>query len=129
MASLKRRTKKLTKTQALRISGTHFLICKECGIEDVQVPKDVSAVTCARCVQRMTDSPFPQKQKDDRPKGWQIRPFFEYEGQVFKRGRLVTDETLIFELREKYGKNSSKNVKPKTSGLRKKTVKSRRRAT
>lgn len=125
MASLKRRIKKLSKSQAQRISGTHFLVCKECGGHEIEVPGDVSAVTCAYCVQRMISPPPVPKEKSDKPRGWHFKPFFEHEGQVFSKGELVTDDDEIATLRKQYGKKSTPKKATKKKVAAKKNAKPR----
>lgn len=124
MASLKRRIKKLSKTQAARISGTHFLVCKECGGYEVQVPMDVSAVTCARCVQRMIAPPPGPKEKSDKPRGWHFKAYFEHEGVVYAKGEPITDPDEILQLKREHGiVDKPKRAKKKVTA--KKTTKKR----
>lgn len=123
MASLKRRIKKLSKAQAARISGTHFLVCKECGGYEVEVPMDVSAVTCAYCVQRMIVPPPMPKEKSDKPRGWHFKAYFEHEGVVYSKGEPVTDPDEILQLKREHGIEDTPKKSPKKKVAKKKPAK------
>lgn len=110
--ALVRRNKKLSKTEARKITGRRYLICSECGNEEVEVPSDIGRVTCAVCVQKMIAPPSNyKKEKSDKPRGWHFKEYFEHEGIVYSRGREVTDPEEIKSLK----KGSTKEkVKVKT---------------
>lgn len=93
--ALKRRIKKLTKVEIRKVGGRQYLICSECGNEEVEVPSDVARVTCAYCVQKMIAPPPEVQKKSDGekfPRGWHFKArFVAPDGRVFVRGQL-TDE-------------------------------------
>jgi hypothetical protein len=106
--TLKRRIKKLSKSEARRISTTHFIICKVCNNEELAVPVEVTAVTCARCVQRMIDPPASEVPKNKKPRGWHHRMYFEHVDGVYSKGVLITDNDEIENLRTLYKDESEK---------------------
>jgi ribosomal protein S27E len=98
--ALTRRIKKLSKSMVTKISGRLILICHECNNEEVEVPADTAKVTCARCVQKMIAPPaYTTTEKSDKPRGWQLKRYFEHNGVVYSRGQVVTDAILIEELK------------------------------
>jgi hypothetical protein len=98
--ALTRRIKKLSKSMATKISGRRILTCHECNYEEVEVPADIAKVTCARCVQKMIAPPtYTTTEKSDKPRGWQLKRYFEHNGVVYSRGQIVTDAILIEELK------------------------------
>lgn len=97
--ALKRRIKKLSKTEARRVSTTHFVICKACNNEEIPVPLEVTAVMCGRCVQRMIGPPESEMPKHKKPRGWHHRVYFEHVDGIYSKGVLVTDDTEIATLR------------------------------
>jgi len=120
--ALKRRIKKLSKAEIRKVGGRHYLICSECGNEDVEVPSDISRVTCATCVQKMIAPPQGyQKERTSvtpRPRGWHFKEYFEHEGVVYSKGKEVTDPKQIADLKKALKKSTpivkeSKIVKPK----------------
>lgn len=102
--ALKRRIKKLTKAEIRKVGGRQYLICSECGNEDVEVPSDISRVTCATCVQKMIAPPAGYKKDTTtatpRPRGWHFKEYFEHEGVVYSKGKEVTDPEQIAELKK-----------------------------
>lgn len=100
--ALTRRTKKLTKSMFKKATGTHFLTCKVCGEEELEVNTDVVAVTCGMCVQLMLPPPenYIKKEKSDKPKGWHFMSYFEHNGVVYSRGVEVTDKNEIARLKK-----------------------------
>lgn len=124
--SLVRRNKKLSKTEVRKITGRLYLVCSECGNEEVEVPADVKAVTCARCVQKMIAPPANYvKQKSDKPRGWHFKEYFEHDGVVYSKGKEVTDPQEIAALKKGIKKTATKaktDVKTKKS-VAKKTAK------
>lgn len=103
--ALTRRTKKLSKTMALKISGRHILTCSECNLEEVEVPADVGRVTCCYCVQKMIAPPANYKSKEalesKKPRGWHLKQYYEQDGVVYSKGEVVTDVKEIAKLRKK----------------------------
>lgn len=98
--ALTRRIKKLTKSAAAKISGRHTIICCECNLTEMEVSADVVKVTCAYCVQKMVAPPSNYvKEKSDKPRGWQLKRYFEHNGVVYSKGKIVTDPTFIEELK------------------------------
>lgn len=115
---LKRRIKKLTKSMVKQLTGTKILTCKECNIEDVQVSAGISAVTCAYCVQKMIGPPpnYKKAEKSDKPRGWHFKAYFEHEGVVYSKGKVVSDKKEITKL-----KNSNVEPAPKKTVAKKAT--------
>ena len=118
---LTRRIKKLKKSQVAKITGRQMLMCKECGNKEVEVSVDVCAVTCAYCVQKMVAPPVGHvKEKSDKPKGWQFKKYFEHNGIVYSKGKVVSEPEKIAELKETGStviKVSSKK-KPRKRGVK-----------
>lgn len=101
--ALKRRIKKLSKSEVRKISGRHYLICGECGNEEVEVPSDVARVTCATCVQKMVAPPAGYKKETTgtpKPRGWHFKIYFEQDGIVYSKGVEVTDPAEIKRLKK-----------------------------
>jgi hypothetical protein len=98
---LTRRTKKLTKSMATKITGRQYLLCVECGLEEVEVPADIGKVTCADCVQKMIAPPeaVQSREKSDKPRGWHLKGYFEQDGVVYSRGKIIVDPTEINRLK------------------------------
>lgn len=94
---LTRRIKKLTKSMAVKVTGRQYLFCTECGDEEVEVPADIGKVTCAHCVQKMIAPPesVQSREKSDKPRGWHFKVYFEHDGVVYSRGKIVTDAAEI----------------------------------
>lgn len=117
--ALKRRIKKLTKSEIRKVGGRQYLICSECGNEDVEVPSDISRVTCATCVQKMiAPPPNYKKEKSDKPRGWHFKEYFEHDGIVYSKGREITDPDEIAILKKSSKKSKTivkvtKTAKPK----------------
>jgi hypothetical protein len=99
---LKRRTKKASRTEVLKTSGRQYLVCKECNNEEVLVSMDVGAVTCGRCVQRMSAPPENRQSavKSDKPRGWHFKMYFEQNGVVYSKGEIITDKKEIAKLKK-----------------------------
>lgn len=118
--ALTRRTKKLTKAMAKKATGTHYLICKVCHEEELEVNTDVVAVTCGRCVQLMLPPPdnYIKREKSDKPRGWHFKGYFEHEGVVYSKGVEVTDPDEITRLKKEAGISDKPKKKTKTSKKR-----------
>lgn len=116
--SLTRRIKKLTTKTVSKVTGRHLLACKVCNTIYVEVGGDVVAVTCAHCVQRKSAPPDSGiKQKSDKPRGWQLKRYFEHNGLVYSKGKLITDTDEIAELQQlSVPKSTVVNVTPKKRG-------------
>lgn len=119
--ALKRRIKKLSKAEIRNVGGRRYLICSECGEEEVEVPTDIGRVTCPYCVQKMVAPPVGYKKDptvSPKPRGWHFKEYFEHEGVVYSKGREITNPEEIAALK-KTVKNSTvvvektKTVKPK----------------
>lgn len=113
---LKRRTKKLTKSMVRKITGTTYMTCKECNEEEVTVPGDTKAVTCAYCVQKMIAPPpnHRKAEKSDKPRGWHFKAYFEHEGIVYSKGKVVSDKKEIIKLKKSTSAESApKKTTPK----------------
>ena len=100
--ALKRRIRKLSKSEAARITGRQWLVCGECGNEEVEVPSDIGRVTCAACVQKMIAPPagYKKTEKSDKPRGWHFKQYFEQNGVVYSKGVEVTDPEKIKALKK-----------------------------
>jgi hypothetical protein len=94
-----------------KITGRQYLICAQCGDEEVEVPADVSKVTCAYCVQKMVAPPEEVREKSDKPRGWHFKAYFEHNGVVYSKGQEVTDPDEIVRL-----KKGLKKTKQVTAG-------------
>jgi hypothetical protein len=115
--ALKRRIKKLSKSEALKVTGRTFLVCSECDSEEVEVPSDIGRVTCARCVQKMV-APPPEVQKKSEgekfPRGWHFKARYVHtDGKVYRKG-VLTDETDTPVVTEKPKKKVVKKQVKKT---------------
>lgn len=118
---LKRRTKKLSKSEVRKLTGVISVVCSECNLVEVDVPADIGRVTCARCVQKMV-SPPPniKKEKSDKPRGWHFKMYFEHDGLVYSKGELVTDAKQIAKLKNLTPVTTKKVTVKKTTVKRKK---------
>ena len=77
-------------------SGKRYMQCKHCLFEYVQASEDAVAVTCSRCVTRITTSemkvedfyPSMKIKKTGRPAGWHwMKEFVDKKGNVFHKGK------------------------------------------
>lgn len=92
---LKRKITKVTKeVRKFLKSGknlTKILSCKVCDTSQVEVPFDIGAVTCARCVQLQVAPPEGIKPKSDVekfPRGWALKArYVHIDGRVFEKGK------------------------------------------
>ena len=75
--------------------GKRYMQCKVCKSEYVQTSEDAVAVTCSRCVTRITTSqmsledfyPSWKKKSTGRPPGWHfMKEFVDKKGNVFHKG-------------------------------------------
>lgn len=100
--ALKRRIKKVSSKQLVKISGSKYLICKECKDEEVLVTNDIKAVTCGYCVQLMLAPPdgYKAEKYQNRPRGWHLKSFIELDGKAYVKGVEITDPTEIKKLRK-----------------------------
>ena len=76
--------------------GKRFMQCKHCKSEYVQTGEEAGAVTCSRCVTRITTSqmtledffPSMKIKKTGRPAGWHwMNEFVDKKGNVFHKGK------------------------------------------
>ena len=76
--------------------GNRFMQCKVCQSEYVSVGENIVAVTCSRCVTRITTSqmtledfyPSMKIKKTGRPAGWHfMKEFVDKDGNVFHKGK------------------------------------------
>ena len=77
--------------------GNRYMQCKVCQSEYVQTGDDAVAVTCSRCVTRITISQMSLeemmpslrvKKKTGRPPGWHfMNEFVDKKGNVFHKGK------------------------------------------
>ena len=76
--------------------GKRFMQCKVCQSEYVQTGETTVAVTCSRCVTRITTSqmtledfyPSMKIKKTGRPAGWHwMKEFVDKKGNVFHKGK------------------------------------------
>ncbi len=76
--------------------GKRYMQCKVCQSEYVSVGENIVAVTCSRCVTRITTSqmtledfyPSMKKKKTGRPPGWHfMKEFVDKDGNVFYKGK------------------------------------------
>lgn len=116
---LTRRIKKLTTKTVSKVTGRHVLVCKVCDKVYTEVCGDVVAITCAYCVQKLVAAPagLQPKEKSDKPRGWQLKRYFEHNGLVYSKGKLITDTDKITELQQpSVSKSTSVNVISKKRG-------------
>lgn len=121
---LKRRTKKLSKSEVRKLTGVISVVCSECNLVEVDVPADVGRVTCALCVQKMiSPPPSVKKEKSDKPRGWHLKMYFEHGGLVYSKGELVTDAKQIVKLKNLTPVSTKKvDVKKPVTKTKKKPV-------
>ena len=76
--------------------GKRYMQCKHCLSEYVSVSENIVAVTCSRCVARITTSqmtledfyPSMKIKKTGRPAGWHwMKEFVDKKGNVFHKGK------------------------------------------
>ena len=77
--------------------GKRYMQCKVCQSEYVSVGEDTVAVTCSRCVTRITTSQmtledfypsWKKKKSTGRPAGWHwMKEFVDKKGNVFHKGK------------------------------------------
>ena len=77
-------------------NGKRYMQCKHCLSEYVSVSENIVAVTCSRCVTRITTSqmtledfyPSMKIKKTGRPPGWHwMKEFVDKKGNVFHKGK------------------------------------------
>ena len=77
-------------------AGKRYMQCKHCQSEYVQTSEEAVAVTCSRCVTRITTSqmtledffPSMKIKKTGRPAGWHwMKEFVDKKGNVFHKGK------------------------------------------
>ena len=77
-------------------AGKRYMQCKHCQSEYVQTSEEAVAVTCSRCVTRITTSqmtledffPSMKIKKTGRPPGWHfMKEFVDKKGNVFHKGK------------------------------------------
>jgi len=66
-----------------------FLLCKECDRIGVDVAMDISAVTCAYCVQRQSPPEIKSSEpKEQFPRGWALKAtYIHTDGRIFEKGK------------------------------------------
>ena len=76
--------------------GKRYMQCKHCLSEYVSVSENIVAVTCSRCVTRITTSqmtledffPSMKIKKTGRPAGWHwMKEFVDKDGKVYHKGK------------------------------------------
>ena len=76
--------------------GKRYMQCTHCLSEYVSVSENIVAVTCSRCVTRITTSqmsiedfyPSMKIKKTGRPAGWHwMKEFVDKKGNVFHKGK------------------------------------------
>jgi ribosomal protein S27E len=110
---LTRRTKKLTKSQVVKVTGRKYLLCSKCESEEILVSNDIGKVICPYCVQTMVAPPenYTSHPKSDKPRGWHFKKYFEHDGVVYSRGKEITDKKEIAALK-KEANNATDSVTP-----------------
>ena len=93
--------KKKQEWMSFHEDGKRFMQCKVCKSEYVQTGEDAVAVTCSRCVTRITISQMSLeemmpslriKKKTGRPVGWHwMSEFVDKKGNVFHKGKEQTE--------------------------------------
>ena len=77
--------------------GKRYMQCKHCLSEYISVGENIVAVTCSRCVTRITTSQmtledfypsWKKKKPTGRPAGWHfMKEFVDKKGNVFHKGK------------------------------------------
>jgi len=93
--------KKKQEWMSFHEDGKRFMQCKVCKSEYVQTGEDAVAVTCSRCVTRITISQMSleemmpslmKKKTTGRPPGWHfMNEFIDKKGNVFHKGKEQTE--------------------------------------
>ena len=92
--------KKKKEYSSFHEDGKRYMQCKVCQSEYVQTGEDAVAVTCSRCVTRITTSqmtledfyPSWKKKSTGRPPGWHfMKEFVDKKGNVFHKGEEQTE--------------------------------------
>ena len=107
MATLKRkkdrRSKEIRDTENRLKRQTHWLDCKECGLDGAEVDGTVKSFTCWRCTAKTTAPPqLPvtvgkkyAEYKDSFKRGWWKKILFsgEHDGEMlyFNRGKKISE--------------------------------------
>lgn len=123
----RRKIKKVTKSQFKQLRGNKWLVCKECEEEEVAVAMDTSAVTCAVCVQKTLAPPPATKKvvKSGMPRGWHFKVYFEKDGVVYSKGKVIKDAKKIASLKKAHP--PAKSTKKPAKAVGKTTAKKRGR--
>ena len=88
--------KKKKEYSSFHEDGKRYMQCKHCLSEYVPIGIDAVAVTCPRCVTRITTSqmtledfyPSMKIKKTGRPAGWHwMKEFVDKKGNVFHKGK------------------------------------------
>jgi len=100
-----------------------WLMCKECDEISVEVGMDISAVTCAYCVQKQLPPPEnikPKEPGEKFPRGWALKARYVHtDGRVFEKGKetgeVVTPEEPKAKAtpKKKVAKKTAKKKSPK----------------
>jgi hypothetical protein len=106
-----------------------FLICKVCDRVEVEVGPDITAVTCAYCVQQHVPPPESVKPKlatEKFPRGWALKTtYIHTDGRIFEKGkdtgRVYTPDTSATKI------SKSRSAKKKTIIKKKVTTKNKKK--
>lgn len=89
---LKKKVTKTTKfvSSKLNVKERKSLVCQSCSLVTVMVSNDISAVTCAYCVQKTAEPPkllTPKPESEKFPRGWHFKQRYVHtDGRVFCKG-------------------------------------------
>lgn len=115
---VKRKSKKLTdseKNNLTAVIGSKYLTCNSCEVEEVIVNNNISKVTCSKCVQKLVTPPETPQEKSDKPRGWHLKPYFEHNGNIYSKGKLITDSDQIKKLKRAAKKKEQNRNKSRES--------------
>lgn len=132
---LKRKITKITKAlKNLLKMGKNpkkLLTCKVCDKVEVEVAADISAVTCAYCVQRQVAPPpniKPKEVGEKFPRGWALRSRYVHtDGRVFSKGKETGETETPPEPKQSRQKKISSKTKTVKKIVAKKSDKPKRR--
>ena len=96
----RRTTTKPGQPQAVRVEQiSQWLLCQTCNFEEVEVGPDISAVICARCVQKLVPAPEEKKPvirlHTGFARGWHLKKrYIAPDGNIYERGKQVEASTV-----------------------------------
>lgn len=93
--SRKKRVVSVVSTKSKNVIGRKWILCRECGIHDLEVGSDIKSAVCAYCVQRSVAPPETKQRpegSDKFPRGWALQKRYVHtDGRIFSRGKEVVE--------------------------------------